>query len=72
MEFQEVERMGRELMVVHGLGDWHFGWNRRKRALGLCRYQERRIELSAYFVRDNEAEIVRETILHEIAHALTG
>ncbi len=72
MEFGEVERMARGLMVVHGVGDWGFGWNRRKRALGLCRYGERRIELSVYFVRDNGEESVRDTILHEIAHALAG
>jgi len=72
MEFHEVERMGQALIAEHGLIEWHFGWNRRKRALGLCRYREKRIELSLYFVRDNEEPMVRETILHEIAHALAG
>ena len=72
MEFSAVERMGRELIVEYGLVGWVFGWNWRKRALGLCRYRERRIELSRYFVRGNEEGIVRETILHEIAHALAG
>jgi predicted SprT family Zn-dependent metalloprotease len=72
MGFEEVERMARELMEVHGMGDWQFGWNRRKRSLGLCRYRERRIELSVYFVHANDEEQVRETILHEIAHALAG
>src|ERR1039458_1461278 len=72
MEFGEVERVGRELIAAHGLVEWGFGWNWRKRALGLCRYRERRIELSRDFVRANEMGIVRETILHEIAHALAG
>ena len=72
MEYREAERMARELMERHGVGDWSFGWNRRKRSLGLCRYRERRIELSLYFVRDNGPEMVLETILHEIAHALAG
>jgi predicted SprT family Zn-dependent metalloprotease len=51
---------------------WHFAWNRRKRSLGLCRYREKRIELSLHFVLANDEAQVRETILHEIAHALAG
>ncbi|MGN6367343.1 MAG: SprT family zinc-dependent metalloprotease [Phycisphaerae bacterium] len=72
MEMLDAERLASELMRAHGVGDWAFGWNRRKRALGLCRYQQRRIELSAHFVRVNGEEIVRDTVLHEIAHALAG
>ena len=72
MEFAEAEMLGRELMRLFGVGDWSFGWNWRKRALGLCRYRERKIELSRWFVKANGEGIVRETILHEIAHALAG
>jgi predicted SprT family Zn-dependent metalloprotease len=52
--------------------DWHFAWNRRKRSLGLCRYHQKRIELSLHFVLANDEAQVRETVLHEIAHALAG
>jgi predicted SprT family Zn-dependent metalloprotease len=72
MEYAAAEVLARGLIAEHGLVEWHFGWNRRKRALGLCRYRERRIELSHHFVRENELGPVRETILHEIAHALAG
>jgi predicted SprT family Zn-dependent metalloprotease len=72
MEFQAAAQMAREAMTQFGLAEWAFGWNRRKRSLGLCRYRERRIELSAHFVRANDPAQVRETILHEIAHALAG
>jgi len=72
MLLDDAERIACELLIAHRLVYWAFGWNRRKRSLGLCRYRERRIELSSYFVRDNGEEIVRETILHEIAHALAG
>jgi predicted SprT family Zn-dependent metalloprotease len=72
MDFAEASRMAREEMNRCGIGEWTFGWNRRKRSLGLCRYRERRIELSAHFVYSNDAAQVRETILHEIAHALAG
>lgn len=72
MEFESAARMALELMSQHGVGDWSFAWNRRKRSLGLCRYRTRRIELSYHFVYANEDAQVRETILHEIAHALAG
>jgi predicted SprT family Zn-dependent metalloprotease len=72
MDFESAATMAREAMDQFGLGDWAFGWNRRKRSLGLCRYRERRIELSDHFVKANDAAQVRETILHEIAHALAG
>ena len=53
MEYEAAEVLARGLLAEHGLLEWHFGWNRRKRALGLCRYLERRIELSHHFVREN-------------------
>ncbi len=72
MEFAAAALMAREEMTRFGLGNWAFGWNRRKRSLGLCRYREQRIELSVHFVKANDPAQVRETILHEIAHALAG
>jgi predicted SprT family Zn-dependent metalloprotease len=72
MDFQIAELLARELMTRFGIADWTFAWNRRKRSLGLCKYRVKRIELSAHFVAANGVEAVRETILHEIAHALAG
>jgi len=54
------------------LEGWRFGFNRRKRSLGLCRYTEQRIELSAHFVAAHDEPAIRDVILHEIAHALAG
>lgn len=60
-------------MAQHGLRDWKFAFNRRKQAMGLCVYGRKTIELSIHFVeRDNPWDEVRDTILHEIAHALVG
>jgi predicted SprT family Zn-dependent metalloprotease len=72
MDFEPAALLARKLMHEHGVADWSFGWNRRKRSLGLCRYRQKRIELSIYFAQANEEVQVRETILHEIAHALAG
>jgi predicted SprT family Zn-dependent metalloprotease len=68
----EARRLAVELMARHGLSGWTFGFNRRKRTLGLCRYGPQAIELSIHLVDRNDADEVRDTILHEIAHALVG
>jgi len=72
MTQREALQLARQLMAAHNVSDWGFGFNRRKRSLGLCRYGEHRIELSAHFVHANDEAAVRDTILHEIAHALAG
>jgi predicted SprT family Zn-dependent metalloprotease len=60
------------LMAEHGLFGWSFAFNNRKRGLGLCRYEPKVIELSRYYAARNPIEHIRDTILHEIAHALVG
>ncbi len=72
MGAHEIEALARQLMRQHGLAEWDFGFNRRKRALGLCRYVQQRIELSVYFVISHGEVEIRDVILHEIAHALAG
>lgn len=58
----------------HGLFDkgWRFNWNRRKRALGLCDYRKKSVELSEIQFQIITGEKAKDTILHEIAHALAG
>ena len=68
----EARTLALELMARHGLLDWTFAFNRRKRTLGLCRFRVKAIELSIYLVDRNPVDEVRDTILHEIAHALVG
>ena len=71
-----VRESARVLMAAHGLIGWEFGLNTNVRRAGVCFYPQRgnpgRIELSAHFVERNPDEEVRDTILHEIAHALVG
>jgi predicted SprT family Zn-dependent metalloprotease len=68
-----AQQMAVQLMADHGLHRWQFRFNRCKRAMGLCVFHRRRIELSIHFVeRDNPIAEIRDTILHEIAHALVG
>ena len=72
MRLEDADRLARRLIEQHRLGDWQFGFNRRKRSLGLCWYERRRIELSIHFAARHEEAEVRDVILHEIAHALAG
>jgi predicted SprT family Zn-dependent metalloprotease len=67
-----ARKLALELMTLHGLHDWQFTFNKCKRALGLCRSAARTIALSIYLVDRNNPEEIRDTILHEIAHALVG
>jgi predicted SprT family Zn-dependent metalloprotease len=68
----QAAALARELLTAHGLTGWSFRLNRSKVNLGLCRYGQRTIELSSYFVEHNPEEVVRDTLLHEVAHALAG
>jgi predicted SprT family Zn-dependent metalloprotease len=60
------------MLARYGLEDWTFRFNRRKTEMGLCLYGPKQIELSVHFVQRNSDEAIRETVLHEIAHALAG
>lgn len=58
-------------MHEHGLTDWRFQFDRAKNRFGQCDYGNRIISLSEPLTRLNSRERVRQTILHEVAHALT-
>ncbi|WP_296604047.1 SprT-like domain-containing protein [Nocardioides sp.] len=72
MELEAARRLGRELLDEHGLGDWTLIFDRAKRRAGICRYATRQIGLSAPLTSLHAEADVRDTILHEIAHALVG
>ena len=60
-------------MEKHGLMDklWHFEFEDCKSSLGRCHYMEEKITLSKWYVELNNEKEVEDTILHEIAHALS-
>jgi predicted SprT family Zn-dependent metalloprotease len=66
-----AERLAHSLLSQHGLADWGFAFDHARRRLGSCDYRERRITLSRPLTTLNPEAVVRDTILHEIAHALT-
>ena len=72
MDHEDAQQLALDLMDEHRLDDWAFRWGRGKRTLGSCNYTTKTITLSIYYVEMNDAAHVRDTILHEIAHALAG
>jgi len=58
--------------TIGGLDGWVLKFDRAKRRLGLCRYTKKTIQLSEIMVTGDSDENIRNTLLHEIAHALVG
>lgn len=58
-----------------GLEGFTFEWDRSVRRAGCCHHRTKTISLSYHYVNANLADNpddVRDTVLHEIAHALAG
>lgn len=72
MHLSEVEKIARELIALHGLRSWSFQFDRARRRAGATHFQKQLITLSPYFMENFSEAEVRDTILHEIAHALAG
>jgi predicted SprT family Zn-dependent metalloprotease len=64
--------MGEYLLEVHGLDDWEVSYDNAKRRAGICKFGEQTLGLSAPLTAVHSEADVRDTILHEIAHALVG
>ena len=74
MELYNAETLAISLMSQHGLiaDGWRFEWDRGLRRFGCCHYGSKKITLSAHIARLNDEANIRDTILHEMAHALVG
>lgn len=71
MNLIQAERMARKLMLDHGLYGWNFKWDNAARRFGQCNYSTATISMSRKLTVQRTEDAVRNTILHEIAHALT-
>ena len=73
MDLRDAENLANEQLRVHNLAQngWRFGWNKRRLSAGLCSYKKKIIYLSTLFTIDGTRADVLDTILHEIAHALS-
>ena len=73
MNIKEVYTLATKLLEEHGLSQrgWIIQFDSAKRRFGQCRYRSRVISLSKPLTEANDYVEVLDTILHEIAHALT-
>jgi predicted SprT family Zn-dependent metalloprotease len=72
MKRKEIILMARDLMSKHPeLSLWHFSFNNRKKSFGLCCYTTRTISISSYLCDSMTDIAIKDTLIHEIAHALT-
>ena len=70
---EEVNREAHCLMRKHGLiqKGWQFQFDHARARAGQCRYDKKLISLSRHFTAHASHAEITDTILHEIAHALT-
>lgn len=74
MDLYTAETLATELMVEHGLIDsgWTLHFDGAESRLGVARHDKRHISLSRPHTLAGDEAQVRNTILHEIAHARVG
>lgn len=74
MNLKEVRLLAVELMGKHELiqRGWSFQFDNSKRRLGVCNYRKKVIGMSSYLIPYTKIDKIKDTLLHEIAHALVG
>ena len=74
MKLEDAETLALSLIAEHGLiaKGWTFKFDRAKQRFGQCAPRTKTISLSAAIVELNAEHDVRDTIVHEISHALAG
>ena len=72
LDIKEAYAFGNKLLAEHGLlqQGWRFDLDNGKVRVGCCHTSKKLITYSVHYLRE-PIESIRDTILHEIAHALT-
>ena len=72
MNSSEIAHLARQLMNEHGLTHWVVNLDRAEVRAGQCRFTTRTLGFSPKVMNQFPPERVKNTVLHEIAHALVG
>ena len=72
MDLRDAFALAEDLLEHHGLTGWSVVFDGAKRRAGICRFGPQVLGLSAPLTTLHSELEVRDTILHEIAHALAG
>jgi len=71
-ELIDVRREAEHLIAVYLDPSWTFAFDNAKQRAGACDYRRKRITVSRYLAARYDDETNRQTLLHEVAHALAG
>ncbi|MGB4779519.1 SprT-like domain-containing protein [Microbacterium sp.] len=71
-ELSQVRREAERLIAAYLDATWSFAFDSAKRRAGACDYTRKRITVSRYLAARYDDETNRQTLLHEVAHALAG
>jgi predicted SprT family Zn-dependent metalloprotease len=71
-QLEDVAQEARRLLMHHQLPQWSFQFDNGTKRAGCCHYMTQVISLSYEFAKRAPKEEIRDTLLHEIAHALVG
>lgn len=70
---KKYEKYQKEMMKKHKLEDWTFKWNKRSKTCGgQCNHDDKIIQVTLKYALTCSEEDYKNTLLHEIAHALVG
>jgi predicted SprT family Zn-dependent metalloprotease len=74
MELQAVKVLADKLLNQYGLfcEGWRFNFDKAKRRAGSCKFSNKKITLAKAYAGQENLKEVKNTLLHEIAHALVG
>lgn len=72
MNLRNAKILANETLIEYGLTDWQIKIDGAVTRCGYCEHSKRRIGLSRHYVELNNEASVKNTILHEVAHALVG
>ena len=67
-----IAGMARRLMDEHGLTGWTLAFVESRSRLGDCDFSDRQIRIGRGHALESNEEEIRDTVLHEIAHAIAG
>lgn len=68
----DVIRVAERLISFHNLKGWSFQFDDSLKRAGCCRFETKVISLARLYCLNVSDDEVRDTVLHEIAHALAG
>lgn len=69
---ERVLQLAFQLLDEHGLKHWQFKFDSSTRRAGCCYFRNKTISVAFDLARSGSDDEIRDTLLHEIAHALVG